>query len=88
MKLINQISNDRRCLFVLSGGKVGSGPLPMETGDKIYSIAGVPIPMALRRCSGRSSRTFIVIGAALVHGFMRGMPTITKLYRLLSLYNT
>ncbi|KAF2500878.1 HET-domain-containing protein [Lophium mytilinum] len=76
IRLHNRIPKDKRCLFVLSSGLMGSGPLEMEQGDEVYLLAGVPVPMALRRNSGSGATS--VVGAALVHGLMHGESFVEK----------
>lgn len=49
---------------------VGTGPLEMRTGDRVFLLDGVPVPMVLRPSAGED--TFRVLGAALVHGAMHG----------------
>ncbi|KAK4443393.1 heterokaryon incompatibility protein-domain-containing protein [Podospora aff. communis PSN243] len=68
-RLASAIIADKRCLFTLSTGLIGSGPLGMELGDEVYTLQGVPAPMVLRKLE---DGTFVVVGAALVHGLMHG----------------
>lgn len=69
-RLINEAVNEKRCLFSLTNGMLGTGPLEMETGDKIYLLRGVPTPMVLRETNVQG--TFTVVGPALVEGVMNG----------------
>jgi len=69
-KACDRMSADRRGLFVLSSGMVGTGPLDMREGDEVFLLAGVPAPMVLRLVEGGNA--FRVVGSALVHGMMRG----------------
>ena len=38
--LVDQIVSEVRCLFVLSNGMIGSGPLNMEQDDVVYLLTG------------------------------------------------
>ncbi|KAH8893993.1 hypothetical protein GQ53DRAFT_858553 [Thozetella sp. PMI_491] len=69
-RVIRIILADGRCLFVLSGKRVGTGPLEMQLGDEAYKVAGVPCPLTLRRKVGQESLS--IVGATLVHGLMHG----------------
>ena len=69
-RLIKQVAADERCLFSLSSGLLGSGPLAMEVGDEVFLLKGVPIPMVLRK--SETEDAFVIIGAAFVHGLMDG----------------
>ena len=68
VRLHNKLVKDKRGLFVLDKGLIGTGPPEIRVGDEIYLLAGVPLPMALRRES--TSNTFRVVGAVMVHGLM------------------
>jgi hypothetical protein len=70
VRLHNRISKDRRGLFVLSTGLVGTGPPEVEIGDVVYLLVGIPMPMTLRRKP--TDEVMRVVGAALVHGLMHG----------------
>ncbi|KLU83624.1 hypothetical protein MAPG_02677 [Magnaporthiopsis poae ATCC 64411] len=69
-KLVLDLIKDKRCLFVLSNGLVGSGPLGMLDGDEVFLLQGVQTPMALRRTAATTAETYTVVGAVLVHGIM------------------
>ena len=66
-----RIPKQRRCLFTLSGGHLGTGPEEMREGDQVFRIAGIPTPMVLRSVEDQGD-TYKVVGAALVHGVMHG----------------
>ena len=76
VKIIDDVVNDRRCLFVFAGGIAGSGPFDLQVEDQVFLIQGVPTPMMLRRNMGHESMSgskdskYTVVGAALIHGFM------------------
>lgn len=70
VKTVNILVAEKRCVFVLDSGFIGSGPRDMKIGDDVFLLAGVPVPMVLRKDKGKKS--FTVRGAALVHGFMHG----------------
>jgi hypothetical protein len=56
-----------RSLFVLADGSIGSGPRDMVLGDRIAHVAGVDIPLVLRRCRSGSGR-YTILGKAFVLG--------------------
>ncbi|KAL8350248.1 hypothetical protein RB601_001314 [Gaeumannomyces tritici] len=71
--LVLDLIEDKRCLFVLSNGLIGSGPLGMLAGDEIFLLQGVQAPMALRRTAGTAAEVtgkYTIVGAVLVHGIM------------------
>lgn len=68
--LVLDLIEDKRCLFVLSNGLIGSGPLGMLDGDDVFLLQGVRTPMALRRTAATTAETYTVVGAVLVHGIM------------------
>lgn len=70
VEIINVMVAEKRCVFVLDSGFVGSGPIDMEIGDEAFLLAGVPVPMVL--CGDQRKEGFTVRGAALVHGLMHG----------------
>jgi len=70
VRIAKRMSADKRCLFVLASGFVGTGPTEMRNGDEVFLIAGVPCPMVPRKNVGKD--TFRVVGAVLVHGLMHG----------------
>ncbi|KAF3021001.1 hypothetical protein E8E14_010396 [Neopestalotiopsis sp. 37M] len=65
MRITNQIVQEKRCIFILSSGKVGSGPQFAAAGDEILSIPGVS-----KHLVGRwkeRQQTYRLIGPGLVH---------------------
>ncbi|KAI1416709.1 heterokaryon incompatibility protein-domain-containing protein [Hypoxylon sp. FL1857] len=67
----------RRSLFITANGLAGSGPEAMISSDLVTLIAGLPVPMIVRRVAydnGETSDnlTFRIIGPAFVHGLMKG----------------
>jgi hypothetical protein len=60
----------RRNLFTTAKGHIGSGPPGIVPGDVVAYIAGVPVPMVLRR--GQNGEGYIVIGPSYVQGLMDG----------------
>ncbi|EJT74499.1 hypothetical protein GGTG_08339 [Gaeumannomyces tritici R3-111a-1] len=73
--LVQDIIDDKRCLFTLSNGLIGSGPLDMREGDEIFLLQGVACPMVLRpngNATEGTQRKYKIVGAALVHGIMHG----------------
>ncbi|KAK0630506.1 heterokaryon incompatibility protein-domain-containing protein [Bombardia bombarda] len=75
--LTRRIVDDRRCLFLLENGEIGTGPLDIKIGDEPYLLAGIPAPMVLRPNNRHSNEDdtrggYEVIGAALVHKYMHG----------------
>lgn len=60
----------RRNLFTTAKGHIGSGPPEMVPGDLVAYIAGVPVPMIIRRA--RCGDGYIVIGPSYVQGLMDG----------------
>jgi hypothetical protein len=64
----SRMSIDKRGLFVMSWGIVGTGPLNIREGDEIFLLTSVPAPMVLRPIEGGNA--FRVIGPALVHGII------------------
>jgi len=69
-RIHDQIKRDRRSLFLLSSGLLGTGPPELKLGDEVYLLPGIPVPMALRRTT--ENNYFRVIGAVMVHGLMHG----------------
>jgi hypothetical protein len=69
-KVLKKILAEERCLFILSNGRAGTGPMEMQQGDEVFLIAGVPSPMMLRR--SREESHYGVVGPTLVHGLMNG----------------
>ena len=68
-----QIQMDKRCLFVLSNGLVGTGPPSIRKDDEVFLLQGVQVPMVLRRnrvLSEGIAETYTIVGAVLVHGLM------------------
>jgi hypothetical protein len=69
-ELAHRLVADRRCLFVLSNGTAGSGPLALKVGDEVFALSGVPTPMGLRY--EQAADAYKVVGAVFVHGLMYG----------------
>lgn len=42
----------------------------MVGGDRVFIVAGVPVPMALRSNSDSSDKNLMAVGAVMVHGRM------------------
>jgi hypothetical protein len=73
MRIVNGIVEDGRCLFTLSTGFAGSGPLDLGEDDSVYRFDGVPAPIVLHPTADRDQRAaFRIVGACLVHGLMHG----------------
>lgn len=68
---VNNLVVEHRCLFVLSSGVAGSGPMDMALGDDVFLIPGARAPVALRRTGGRAG-VFQLVGGVLVQGLMHG----------------
>jgi hypothetical protein len=67
-RLHNILTKNKRCLFVLSSGLIGTGPPEIKIGDEIFLLTGVPVAMALRREA--SNEILRVVGATMAHGLM------------------
>ncbi|KAF5012854.1 hypothetical protein FDECE_1144 [Fusarium decemcellulare] len=61
-------SNEAR-VFNTSTKALGLGPLTIQTGDEVWIIIGVCVPMVLRK-NGKGEHT--IVGPAYVHGIMDG----------------
>lgn len=81
--VVNMLSAEKRCLFVTKTGRVGSGPVNMKVGDEVFLLAGVPVPMVLYNHTGTAS--FMIRGAALIHGLMHGESFASKQLRQITL---
>ncbi|KAI0152473.1 heterokaryon incompatibility protein-domain-containing protein [Hypoxylon sp. NC0597] len=74
---INNHLAGRRNLFITTNGFAGSGPDAMRPGDTVMLIAGIPVPMILRRVVSKHSETsggkyYRIIGPAYIYGLMKG----------------
>ncbi|CAH0025631.1 unnamed protein product [Clonostachys rhizophaga] len=58
-----------RCPFRTSTGRIGICPHQMKSGDRIYLLAGAPVPYAMREGTDRKLR---LLGEAYLHGIMDG----------------
>ncbi|CAH0047448.1 unnamed protein product [Clonostachys solani] len=58
-----------RCPFRTSTGRIGIGPHQMRSGDRIYVLAGAPVPYAMREGTDRKLR---LLGEVYLHGIMDG----------------
>jgi hypothetical protein len=72
-QLLGRVQHRR--LFVTRDKRLGLGPKVMQTGDIVAILAGVMMPVILRRCDGGQ---FLFIGAAYVHGLMEGEAVETR----------
>ena len=61
----------QRSLCVTTGGRFGSGPLEMATGDRVALVSNVPVPLVFRR-TPQDSEVYVFIGPAFVAGIMAG----------------
>jgi hypothetical protein len=68
LKLLNNRSFSRQ-LGTSSGGHLGIFPITSRTGDDIWAIAGVSMPLVLRR---GGHEAWSLVGEAYVHGIMHG----------------
>lgn len=62
---LNTLADEKRCIFVLSSGEVGSGSHLAAAGDEILIIQGVLTPLAARKKMGQDS--YQLLGPVLVH---------------------
>lgn len=69
-----------RRLFHTSGGYLGIGPAIAQHGDKVCILSGGATPFILRHMphAKKSSRRFLLIGEAYVHGIMEGNIPLHK----------
>ncbi|VUC30089.1 unnamed protein product [Clonostachys rosea] len=58
-----------RCPFRTSTGRIGIGPHQMNHGDRIYVLAGAPVPYVMREGTDRKLR---LIGEVYLYGIMDG----------------
>ncbi|KAI0885988.1 heterokaryon incompatibility protein-domain-containing protein [Annulohypoxylon maeteangense] len=75
VKIYNHLAG-RRNLFTTTNGLAGSGPEGMNPGDIVMLIAGIHVPMILRRVADDGSGTnsnpaYRIIGPAYVYGPMK-----------------
>jgi hypothetical protein len=68
LKVIKSVSIEKRCLFSMDNGFIGTGMDNLQCGDKICILEGLPVPMVLRPLGGKHRHT--VISPVLVHGLM------------------
>ncbi|VUC24149.1 unnamed protein product, partial [Clonostachys rosea] len=68
LRLVKILVEQKRGLYVLSGGLAGTGPLGASVGDEVFVLPGVPTPMVLRKSDNGCGWT--VVGATLVHSIM------------------
>lgn len=68
VRVHNKLVKDRRGLFVLSSGLLGTGPSDMKKNDEVFLLRGIPVPMVLRPDS--AGEDFRVVGASMVHSLM------------------
>ncbi|KAK4446933.1 hypothetical protein QBC34DRAFT_382735 [Podospora aff. communis PSN243] len=68
--IMDEIIEQKRCLFALENGMLGSGPLDMEVGDEVYLLGGVLLLMVLQDTGTPGELS--VVGPAYVHGMMEG----------------
>ena len=71
VRIINAVTSQSRCLFVLEDGSIGTGPANLQVGDQAFLLGGVPVPMILS--GDKDKGTFKVRSAAIVHGIMHGL---------------
>ncbi|KAI0857376.1 hypothetical protein F4860DRAFT_362404 [Xylaria cubensis] len=69
IRIINKIVDEKRCLFKLSSGLIGSGTLDLAAGDEVFLVPGVRVPLAVRRNEGHRH---ILIGPVHAPGVMQG----------------
>lgn len=62
---LNTLADEKRCIFVLSSGKVGSGSHLAAAGDEVLIIQGVLTPVAAREKMGQNF--YQLLGPVLVH---------------------
>lgn len=62
---LNTLADEKRCIFVLSSGEVGSGSHLATAGDDVLIIQGVLTPLAARKKMGQDS--YQLLGPVLVH---------------------
>jgi hypothetical protein len=70
-EMVSSIVRDNRCLYVLSSGFAGSGPIDMEIDDEVFLVEGVPTPMVFRSTPHKKHPEELkVVGPCLVHRLM------------------
>jgi hypothetical protein len=70
----------KRSLFITHEGHIGVGPLWMQSGDSVFRISGVPLPMVLRK--QESNKTYRVIGPASASGTESGISWLRCLEKI------
>jgi hypothetical protein len=70
----------KRSLFITQEGHIGVGPFWMQSGDSIFRITGVPLPMVLRK--QESQKTYRVIGPASTSGIEPGISWLRCLEKI------
>ncbi|CAG9984403.1 unnamed protein product [Clonostachys byssicola] len=78
LRLVEILVEQKRGLYVLSGGLAGTGPLGVSVGDEVFVIPGIPTPMVLRKAD--NGRGWTVVGATLVHSIMYGESFVEGKY--------
>lgn len=63
---MNYLAKKQRVLFITGENRLGNGPASMLTGDEIYLIWGVAMPVVLRQYNSG----FRFIGGVNVEGMM------------------
>ncbi|KAK7223076.1 hypothetical protein V2G26_011079 [Clonostachys chloroleuca] len=85
LRLVKILVEQKRGLYVLSGGLAGTGPLGASVGDEVFVLPGIPTPMVLRKSDNGCGWT--VVGATLVHSIMYGqLYNIRNGYEVIDLY--
>lgn len=84
LRLVKILVEQKRGLYVLSGGLAGTGPLGVSVGDEVFVLPGIPTPMVLRKSD--NGRGWTVVGATLVHSIMYGQLYIRNGYEPIDIY--
>lgn len=71
-----------RDLFITEQGHLGFGMNTLELGDEIWVLAGVKVPLILRRQTGQGQ--YRLIGESYVHGIMHGEAVDDKVQEKIS----
>ncbi|KAI1146615.1 hypothetical protein F4825DRAFT_440119, partial [Nemania diffusa] len=69
VRIVNKMVTEKRCLFKLSSGVLGTGRLEVSVGDEVFLFPSVCAPMAVRQ-GGEEGR--IVIGPVCAPSVMHG----------------
>ncbi|CAH0056044.1 unnamed protein product [Clonostachys solani] len=83
LRLVKILVEQKRGLYVLSGGLAGTGPLGVSVGDEVFVLPGIPTPMVLRKAG--NGRGWTVVGATLVHSIMYGQLYVGNGYETIDL---